>query len=194
MIRTVLHCHARSSALALSVERARHERESELLGGENRLRGGSRAVETDLEPDSAHAGKITVTQNARRMRAELDAAHEGAVGAALVDQDVFAAPLPNGGVPVAHAGIGEPHLRAFAATDDDHRGIEGDGKALLRGLSLGRGPRAYKHRNGHWLNEVAQATARVVVASFGGETLPKLGQHCLSPVRENPFDPGWRNR
>ena len=54
---------------------------------------GDLAVEADLEPDPAHAGEITVLQDARRKRAELDAAHEGAVGAPLVDQDVLAAPL-----------------------------------------------------------------------------------------------------
>ena len=83
--------------------------------------GGHRYVEPHLEPDPPDARQIAVPQNARRLRAELDAAHEGAVGAPFVDQDVFASALANGGVPVAHARIGEAHLGPFAAPDDHHR-------------------------------------------------------------------------
>ena len=78
-------------------------------------------------------------------RAELDAPHEGAVRAPLVDQDVFASPLPNGRMPVADARIGKPDLGALAPPDDDRGRLERERKSRLLRLR----PRANDYGDRH---------------------------------------------
>ena len=52
-------------------------------------------------------------------RRDANAADEGAVGAPLVEQDEVRPLGAQRRVPVAHAGVGQPHVAAGAASEDD---------------------------------------------------------------------------
>src|SRR5439155_23575602 len=131
LVGAVDHDDARPARLAVALHRARDESERELLGRQRRLRRGDLVVEAHLDPDAADARQIAVLQDARGQRAELDAPHESAVRAPLVDQDVLAPALANGRMPMADARIGEPDLGALAAPDDDRGRLEGERKSRL---------------------------------------------------------------
>ena len=134
---------ARVRRLAHRRECTLHEGERELLRllRSARLRRG---VEADLEPHAADADEISVAEDARCLRAETHAADEGAVGAALVDEQPAAAVLADRRVPWAHARIRQAHVARVAPSDDDARRVEGE----RRRIALGRIP-ADHDANGH---------------------------------------------
>ena len=101
-----------------------HESERDFARRRLGVRGRERLLDLKPEPNPADAHELAVAHDARRLRRQAHAADEGAVRAALVDDDVVGAALADRCVTMTHARIGKSHLGALATSDDDAGRIE----------------------------------------------------------------------
>ena len=109
---------------------------------EGHPRLANRAIEFNGRDDALffNVHPLAGAQDARRLRGQADLVHEGAVGAVLVEEEVLAAALPDGGVAVAHAGVGEADVAALAPSQHQAGGVEGEGEGGRQGGPLHGGP------------------------------------------------------